>query len=98
MGTDADDVDDGWYDLPDMLQCPKCNGSGVVVCYCAGDFCACKNCGEKDCGLCHGEGEATEERATAYLKREREIAAAFAEAFKKTEADKPQPPQEVRGE
>lgn len=86
MSDDAQDFDDGWYDLPDHPPCPKCDGAGVVDCYCGGDLCVCTNYGEKPCGLCYGDGEVSEERAAAYLKRKRELSQAFAEALKKSQA------------
>ena len=90
--SEADEyIDDGWSD-GDATQCPKCNGDGIVDCYCGGDLCVCTNYGEKDCGLCYGEGFVSEERAAAYLKRAREIAQAFAEGFKKAQEAEPPAP------
>lgn len=90
--NDEYDFDD--YDLP---PCPKCNGDGTVDCYCGGDLCVCTNYGEKLCGLCYGDGEVSEERAAAYLKRKRELSQAFAEALKKSQASAEPAPQGEAG-
>lgn len=66
-----------YEDFGGCEPCPKCNGDGTVDCYCCGDLCCCENYGEKTCGLCNGEGEVSQERAEKYLKRQREVHAAF---------------------
>ena len=44
----------------EFIQCPRCSGWGHINCYCGGDLCVCENYGEKDCPLCHGEGDVSE--------------------------------------
>lgn len=71
-----------YYDDIDGVPCPKCYGFGTVDCDCCGDFCCCENGGDRDCPVCHGEGEISEERNTRYEENQREWWAVF-EAAKK---------------
>lgn len=72
--TDYEDYDDG-------VPCPCCDGHGTVECYCGGDFCACENYGDRDCPLCHGECDVSEEVEKAYLKRRADNWAAWQKAI-----------------
>ena len=69
--------DDDWFDEDDnSILCPRCDGAGIVSCYCGGDLCVCDNYGEKDCPLCWGERYVDPEsvRVKAYMENEREMA------------------------
>jgi hypothetical protein len=72
----------------DFCQCPCCSGFGFIDCHCGGDLCVCENNGERDCPLCYGDGEVSEEIYRAYEERQRENARLFAEARAKIEAEK----------
>lgn len=42
-----------WYaDYDEGLEKPPCNGTGVLNCYCGGDFCVCGHQGEVPCPGC----------------------------------------------
>jgi hypothetical protein len=41
----------------DAIWCDRCQGTGSIDCYCAGDFCCCERGGEITCPRCHGDGE-----------------------------------------
>jgi hypothetical protein len=77
----GDEHFDDFDDEADGVLCPRCDGLQTVSCHCGGDLCFCENNGEKDCPFCGGEfggrGYVSEERADAYLKREREMMQAF---------------------
>lgn len=75
----------------DFCQCPRCSGWGEIDCHCGGDLCVCENYGVKDCPLCLGEGEVSEDVYNRYLDHERENARLFAEARAKIEAEHPSP-------
>lgn len=40
-----------------MAWCFHCQGMGTVECFCGGDLCVCLNYGERDCPVCHGDGD-----------------------------------------
>ena len=83
----------------EFCQCPRCSGWGFVDCHCGGDLCVCENYGQRDCPLCHGEGEVSEAIYHAYEAWQRESARLFAEARAKIdeerEGDTPSNPDEV---
>lgn len=83
----------------EFCQCPRCSGWGFVDCHCGGDLCVCENYGERDCPLCHGEGEVSEATYHAYEAWQRENDRLFAEARAKIDAeregDTPSNPDEV---
>lgn len=85
MDADHDHYDDG-FDVG-CVMCPKCMGQGSVNCHCGGDLCVCENYGERDCPVCHGEGEVTEERSDKWFERQREIHKAFHEAINTPSSD-----------
>lgn len=67
------------------VNCPKCDGWREVDCHCGGDLCVCENYGNRECPVCHGEGEVTQERYDQWWKRQREIHEAFQTGMKKGE-------------
>lgn len=87
-----EDFDD--YDDSEACCCPRCGGVGSVSCHCGGDLCVCANYGDMDCPTCEARGEVTEKVYDAYMKREREIMAAFHgwNASPKSEGTEPAPP------
>ncbi|HKJ60616.1 MAG TPA: hypothetical protein VKA94_01280 [Hyphomicrobiales bacterium] len=87
MSDDYDPFDDDYYDDDgEGPPCPRCDGDGIVNCYCGGDQCFCENHGEKDCPLCYGEGVADPARAEKYLESEREMMAVMRKAWKEAAA------------
>lgn len=72
----------------DFCPCPRCDGWGSIDCHCGGDLCVCEHYGERDCPLCHGEGEVSEGLHNQYLAHQRENARLMAEAWAKIEAEK----------
>lgn len=76
---------DDFYDYePDGIPCPRCQGDGTVDCHCGGDLCVCENYGERDCPICHGEGEVSEEREATYFENQRAAFEAMRRVFKDT--------------
>lgn len=75
MPFTCDDIDD--YDESEACACPRCMGMCSINCYCGGDQCYCDNQGDMDCPTCEARGEVSEKVYEAYLKREREMMAAF---------------------
>ena len=73
--TDMEDFD------IDYIACPRCSGYGYIDCYCGGDLCVCENYGERDCPLCHGEGEVSEETHKLWTEAKRRNDAAIAAAW-----------------
>jgi hypothetical protein len=55
MGFDAEHQDGATYwhaeDAADGLD-DTCGGTGILHCYCGGDFCCCGNFGEVECPGC----------------------------------------------
>ncbi|GEM_PF-4579082 len=72
----------------EFIQCPRCSGWGHINCYCGGDLCVCENYGEKDCPLCHGEGDVSEAVYSHYEAARREHEKIMAEAFARIDAEK----------
>lgn len=70
------------YDDRDGVICPRCMGDGSVDCHCGGDLCICENYGERDCPVCHGEGEVSEQREAIYLKSRRKAYEAMRRVWK----------------
>lgn len=75
--------EDGWYDYdePDGIICPRCQGAGTVDCHCGGDLCICENYGERDCPVCGGDGEVSEEVEAKYEESRRSAHEAMRRVF-----------------
>lgn len=70
------------YDDRDKgVICPRCMGDRSVSCRCGGDLCVCDNYGERDCPVCFGEGDVSQDRSAQYLKAEGEAMAAIRAAW-----------------
>lgn len=89
MAVDDDLIDDD----RDGVVCPRCMGDRTVDCNCGGDLCVCLNYGERDCPVCHGEGEVSEEREGRYFEGQRRAA----EAYRRVFGDPDRPTKEVVG-
>lgn len=48
----AELTDEDVQRMNDDLDGPPCGGSGMLHCYCGGDFCCCHNHGESECPGC----------------------------------------------
>lgn len=77
----CDDEIDDFYSYPECVACPHCMGGGFVACRCGGDQCYCDNHGDAPCPVCHGEGEASEDRAQQYRAAEQEAREAMRKAW-----------------
>ncbi|URI15927.1 hypothetical protein [Brevundimonas albigilva] len=88
---DVDEYDDD----RDGVICPRCLGDGTVDCHCGGDLCVCDNYGERDCPVCHGEGEVSEEREAKYLESRRKAHEAMQRIWNQDAP--PAPKEEGRG-
>ncbi|MGV3580030.1 hypothetical protein [Brevundimonas sp.] len=77
-------MEEDFYDEGGVV-CPKCMGDRTVDCYCGGDLCFCENYGERDCPVCHGEGEVSEAREETYFESQRRMHAAFQSAMRQSD-------------
>lgn len=75
----------------DYACCPRCSGYGIIDCHCGGDLCVCENHGDRDCPLCHGEGEVSLETHAQWTAAKRQhydaLHAAWAAANKARDDD-----------
>lgn len=81
MSYECDEYSEG-------ATCPRCDGWRALECYCGGDLCVCENYGERDCPLCHGEGEVSNELYERYMERQRQSAKEWTEIRARLEAEK----------
>lgn len=85
MSYHCDDGD--YFNDDEACACPHCDGFATVNCYCGGDLCVCENYGERECPVCYGVGEVSDELYERYREREAKNAREWAAIFAKAEAD-----------